>query len=145
MTFTTTILGALVLAERRQIAFVKNSRTVSSANGFDSSSVVDSISEYYSADTTNRTADVGRYCAYIFPGFMGKGQGTGSKPSLGPLNDLRQCVGPDGVITDFGNVGWRRWQRGNRLGIVRCGPQETCKLARQASGREPCEGDTWSS
>jgi hypothetical protein len=47
MTFTT-ILGALVLAERRQIAFVKNSRTVSRANGFDSSSVVDSISDYSS-------------------------------------------------------------------------------------------------
>jgi hypothetical protein len=105
MTFTTTVLGALVLAERRQIAFVKNSRTFHGTNGFDSSWVVDPISEFYLVDTTDHTIDVGRYCAYIFPGFMGKGQATGSKPSPGQLNDLRQCVGPDGVITDLGQRG----------------------------------------
>ena len=43
----------------------------------------------------------------------GKGQATGSKPSPGQLNDLRQCVGPDGVITDFGQRGLARWQRGS--------------------------------
>ena len=84
MTFTTTILAAPVPVERRQ---------------------VDSISEYDSADTTDHTTDVGRYCAYIFPGFMGKGQASGSKPSPGRLKDLRQCVGPDGVITDLGQLG----------------------------------------
>jgi hypothetical protein len=105
MTFTTTILSALVLAERRQIAFVKNSRTVSGANGFDSSSVVDSISEYYSGRHHRPHHRCWRYCTHIFPGFMGKGQATGSKPSPGQLNDLRQCVGPDGVITDFGQRG----------------------------------------
>lgn len=83
MTFTTTILAAAVPVEKRP---------------------VDSISEYYSVDTTDHTIDVGR-CAYIFPGFMGKGQAAGSKPSPGQLNDLRQCVGPDGVITDLGQRG----------------------------------------
>lgn len=84
MTFTTTILAAPVPVEKRQ---------------------VDSISEYDSADTTDHTIGVGRYCADIFPGFMGNGQATGSKPSPGQVNDLRQCVGPDGVITDLGQRG----------------------------------------
>jgi hypothetical protein len=87
MTFTTTMLAAPVPVGKRP---------------------VDSISEYYPVDTTDHTIDVGRYCAYIFPGFMGKGQATGSKPSPGQLNDLRQCVGPNGVITVSANVGWRR-------------------------------------
>ena len=72
MTFTTTILAAAVRVEKRP---------------------VDSISEYDSVDTAEHTIDVGRYCAYIFPGLMGKGQAAGSKPSAGQLNDLRQCVG----------------------------------------------------
>jgi len=84
MTFTTTIWAAPVPVERCQ---------------------VDSISKYYLAGTTDHTTDVGRYCAFIFPGFMGKGQATGSKPSPGQRNDLRQCVGPHGVITDFGQHG----------------------------------------
>ena len=105
MTFTTTILGALVLAERRQIAFVKSSRTVSGANGFDSRAVVYSISEYYSGRHHRPHHRCCRYSAYILSGFMGNGQATGSKPSPGQLKDLRQCVGPDGVITDLGQLG----------------------------------------
>jgi hypothetical protein len=41
MTFTTTVLGALVLAERREFAFAKNSQNIHGTNDSDSSSVVD--------------------------------------------------------------------------------------------------------
>jgi hypothetical protein len=75
MTFTTTVLGALVLAERRQIAFVENSRTFHGTNGFDSRPaerpgcwVVDPISELYLADNTNHTIDVGDTALIFFLG-----------------------------------------------------------------------------
>jgi hypothetical protein len=47
MTFTTTISGALGLAETRQIAFVKNSQNLHGTNDFDSRSVVDPILPLY--------------------------------------------------------------------------------------------------
>ena len=70
MTFTTTILTALVLAEGCLITLVKSSRTTHCATDFGSSSVIYLVSQYYSADNISHTIDLGDFSRILrAPGF----------------------------------------------------------------------------
>ena len=100
MTLATTMWAASALAQTRQIALVKGSPTNYATNGFDISSVDNSIQKYYLADRTNNAIDLVDAATDTFLGFIGKGQYTGTKPCPGQPKDLRHCAGPNGVVTD---------------------------------------------
>jgi len=100
MTFATTTLAALALAQTHRITLVKDSPTNYGTNGFDISWVDNSTQKYYLGDRSNNAIDLVDAATDTFLGFIGKGQYTGSKPCPAQPKDLRHCSGPNGVLTD---------------------------------------------
>src|SRR5258708_6743009 len=100
ITFVTTIVAGLALAQARRTALVKGSPTNYGTNGFDISWVDNSTQKYYLGDRTNNAIDLVDAATDTFLGFIGKGQYTGSKPCPAQPKDLRHCSGPNGVLTD---------------------------------------------
>jgi hypothetical protein len=106
MTLAATIGAALALAQTRQMAMVKNSPTNYGTNGFDISLVDNSTQKYYLADRTNDAIDLVNAATDTLLGFIGKNQYTGARPCPGSPRDLRNCAGPNGVVTDNSGHVW---------------------------------------
>src|SRR6202795_5413100 len=96
MTFATTTLAALALAQTRRIELVKGSPTNYGTNGFDISWVDNSTQKYYLGDRTNNAIDLVDAATDTFLGFIGKGQYTVRRFCLGHPKDLRPWAGPTG-------------------------------------------------
>src|ERR1700674_4638896 len=99
MTFATTTLAALAVAQTHRITLVKGSPTKYGPNGFDISWVDSSTQKYYLGDRTNNAIDLVDAATDTFLGFIGKGQYSGSRPCPANPKDLRHSSGQNGVVT----------------------------------------------